>query len=130
MKKRKLRGSVPPPDERIRIVMSYIESDMSANQAAEYNGVCPRTFAKWVKEYKEICRNEKKVVPLQAKVETPKQAMDYATPQDEITALKAQLEKEQKDRICAENKVTALNRMIDIAEAQGILIRKNSGAKQ
>ena len=56
--------------------------------------------------------------------------MDYATPQDEITALKAELAKEKKTRIYAENKVKALNRMIDIAESQGIQIRKNSGAKQ
>lgn len=128
--KGKLRNLMPSQGERIKIVMSYIESDKSANQMAKECGVSPRTFANWVKEYKEICRNQKKIVPLQSKKETPQQAMDYASPQDEIDALKAELEKERKDRLFAENKVIALNRMIDIAESQGILIRKNSGAKQ
>lgn len=117
-------------DERIQIVLSYIESDKPARLIAEDNGISLRTFARWVKMYKEICRNQKKVVPLQSEVEIPVKAMDYATPQDEIAALKAELEEERKAHKFAENKVLALNRMIDIAEKQGILIRKNFGAKQ
>lgn len=126
----RLRGFIPSQDERIQVVMSYIDNDLSANQMAKKCGVSPRTFAKWVKEYKEICSNQKKLVPLQSKIEEPSKAMDYASPQEEIIALKAELEKERKERLFAENKVLALNRMIDIAEQQGILIRKNSGAKQ
>ena len=80
--------------------------------------------------FPNICISQKFFVTLQAESKTPPQAMDYATPQDEITALKAELAKEKKTRIYAENKVKALNRMIDIAESQGIQIRKNSGAKQ
>lgn len=120
----------PSKDEQIQIVLSYIESDKPARLIAEDNGISPRTFARWVKMYKEIGRNQKKVVPLQSKIEEPSKAMDYASPQEEIIALKAELEKERKERLFAENKVLALNRMIDIAEQQGILIRKNSGAKQ
>lgn len=120
----------PSKEERIQIVLSYIESEKSGEQFASEYGISHRTLSYWIKEYKEICRNQKKVVPLQPKVEIPVKAMDYATPQDEIAALKAELEEERKAHKFAENKVLALNRMIDIAEKQGILIRKNFGAKQ
>lgn len=116
--------------ERMQVVMYYANGDKPARLVAEDYGISLRTFERWVKEYKEICRNQKKVVPLQSKIEEPSKAMDYANPQEEIIALKAELEKERKERLFAENKVLALNRMIDIAEQQGILIRKNSGAKQ
>ena len=120
----------PAFNERMKIVEQYVKGRRPARLVAQDHGICRATFSKWVKEYKDFCKNEENVVPLQPKSETPPQAMDYATPQDEITALKAELAKEQKTRIYAENKVKALNRMIDIAESQGIQIRKNSGAKQ
>lgn len=116
--------------ERMQVVMQYANGNKSAKDIAKEYGIGLRTFERWIREYKDFCKNEKNVVPLQSKTATPPQTMDYATPQDEISALKAELEKERKARLFAENKVIALNRMFDIAEKQGILIRKNFGAKQ
>ena len=120
----------PSFDERMLIVEQYVNGRRPSRLVAKDHGISRGTFSKWVKEYKNYCNNEENVVPLQTESETPPIAMDNATPQDEIAALKAELEKERKNRIFAENKVKALNRMIDIAESQGIQIRKNSGAKQ
>lgn len=120
----------PSQSERMQIVHAYVYGKKPAQLFAEDYGISPRTFARWVKEYKEICINPKKVIPLPSETDTPSSTMEYATPQDEIAALKEALEKERQEHQITKNKVVALDRMIDIAETQGIRIRKNSGAKQ
>ena len=47
-----------------------------------------------------------------------------------IAALQKQIEKLEKDLKKSQDKNLALNTLIDIAEEQGIRIRKKSGAKQ
>jgi len=128
--RRKVFQVVRSFEERMQVVLAYVKSGRTiAEVAAEYD-ISERTLERWIKEYKNFCLNEKKVVLLQSDKETAPHAMEYATPQEEITALKEALEQERRNRKNAENKVLALNRMIDIAEQQGIAIRKNSGAKQ
>ena len=53
-----------------------------------------------------------------------------AAPRHAITALQKQIEKLEKDLKKSQDKNLALNTLIDIAEEQGIRIRKKSGAKQ
>ncbi len=47
-----------------------------------------------------------------------------------IAAQSKQIEQLEKQLKCSQDKVLALNTLIDIAEEQGIRIRKKSGAKQ
>lgn len=117
-------------EERMEIVRQYVTGNRPARFIVEDYGICLRTLRRWTQEYKKNCGIKKNIVPLHSKSKPSPKLMDNSTPQEEIIALKAELEKERKERLFAENKVIALNRMIDIAEQQGILIRKNSGAKQ
>jgi predicted nucleic acid-binding Zn-ribbon protein len=56
--------------------------------------------------------------------------MDVAAMSALIEAQRKQIEKLEKDLKYNKDKVFALNTLIDIAEEQGIRIRKKSGAKQ
>ena len=61
------------------------------------------------------------------KEETP---MDVAAMSALIEAQQKQIAKLEKDLKFSKDKVLALNTLIDIAEEQGLKIRKKSGAKQ
>jgi len=61
------------------------------------------------------------------KEETP---MDAAAMSALIEAQRKQIAKLEKDLKFSKDKVLALNTLIDIAEEQGLKIRKKSGAKQ
>jgi len=56
--------------------------------------------------------------------------MDVAAMSALIEAQRKQIEKLEKDLKYNKDKVFALNTLIDIAEEQGIRIRKKSGAKR
>jgi len=128
--RRKVFQVVRSLEERMQVVLAYVKSGRTIVEVASEYDISERTLERWIKEYKNFCLNEKKVVLSRSAKETASPAMEYATPQEEISALKEALEQERRNRKNAENKVLALNRMIDIAERQGIAIRKNSGAKQ
>jgi predicted nucleic acid-binding Zn-ribbon protein len=61
------------------------------------------------------------------KEETP---MDVAAMSALIESQQKQIAKLEKDLKFSKDKVLALNTLIDIAEEQGLKIRKKSGAKQ
>ena len=56
--------------------------------------------------------------------------MDVAAMSALIKAQQKQISKLEKDLKFSKDKLLALNTLIDIAEEQGIKIRKKSGAKQ
>jgi predicted nucleic acid-binding Zn-ribbon protein len=61
---------------------------------------------------------------------TKEEPMDVAAMSALIEAQQKQIAKLEKDLKFSKDKVLALNTLIDIAEEQGIKIRKKSGAKQ
>ena len=62
--------------------------------------------------------------------EKQEEPMDVASMSALIEAQRKQIEKLEKQLKYSQDKNLALNTLIDIAEEQGIKIRKKSGAKQ
>ena len=62
--------------------------------------------------------------------EKHKEPMDVASMSALIEKLKKQNEKLEKDLKYSQDKVLALNTLIDVIEEQGIKVRKKAGVKQ
>lgn len=114
----------------MQVVMDYVNSGKTVPEVAHKYSVSARSLERWIKEYKEILYNEKKVVSLHRESKTIDEAMKYSTPEEEILALKEELSKTKKALAQSELKQKALEALIDVAEDAGIPIRKNSGAKR
>lgn len=117
-------------EERMQVVMDYVNSGKTIAEIAQKYDINIRTLNRWIKEYKEILFNDKKVISLHRESQTPDDAMKYSTPEEEILALKEELSKTKKALAQSELKQKALEALIDVAEDAGIPIRKNSGAKR
>lgn len=117
-------------EERMQVVMDYVNSGRTISAIAQKYELGDRTVERWIKEYKEILFNEKKVVSLHRKSKTTDEPMKYSTPEEEVLALKEELSKTKKALAQSELKQKALEALIDVAEDAGIPIRKNSGAKR
>ena len=113
---------------REEIVHVYLTGDNSYEELSKQYNVPLSNIRTWVWRY----RNSKKVVSLQPEsIKTEDMARKKAlSPMDENEALRRRV-KELEERLrFSELQNLALNTMIDIAEEQGIDIRKKSGAKQ
>lgn len=117
-------------EERMQVVTDYVNSGKTIAEIAQKYDINIRTLSRWIKEYKEILFNEKKVVSLHRESKTTDEAMKYCSPEEEILALKEELSKTKKALAQSELKQKALEALIDVAEDAGIPIRKNSGAKR
>ncbi len=120
--------NVYPKSLRDEIVRVYLTGDNSYEELANQYGVPLTNLHTWVWRY----RNSEKVVSLQPEsIKTEDMARKKAlSPMDENEVLKRRV-KELEERLrFSELQNLALNTMIDIAEEQGIDIRKKSGAKQ
>ena len=62
--------------------------------------------------------------------EKHEEAMDVASMSALIEAQRKQIEKLEKDLKYSQDKVLALNTLIDVIEEQGIKVRKKAGVKQ
>lgn len=108
--------------ERIRIVHEYETSGLTLKEVANKYGILGHsTIAKWrysLQNSRNYCNFAvgKKSKTLMNDPE--RQALEH-----QIADLEKRLQKEQMKNL-------ALNTLIDIAEEQGIQIRKKSGAKQ
>ena len=125
MRKRRNEYSKSLRDEIVRV---YLTGDNSYEELANQYGVPLANLHTWVWRY----RNSKKVVSLQPEaIKTEDMARKKTlSPMDENEVLKRRV-KELEERLrFSELQNLALNTMIDIAEEQGIDIRKKSGAKQ
>ena len=112
---------VTPKEKRDEIVAAYLTGDNSYEELGDYYGVKPETIRMWV------CRHRKseKVVSLQA---DSKPVEDMARKKNvekspEVALLEARIRELELQNL-------ALNTLIDVAERNGIEIRKKSGAKQ
>lgn len=116
-----------PKDMRIKIVREFMLGHESAEDFAARHQMSRMTLHQWVHRLKD----EINCVPLQtdqAEIPMNPKKKDYS--ELERLPIEEQL-KELKNRLReAELKNLALNTMIDIAEEQGMQIRKKSGAKR
>ena len=110
-----------PKEKRDEIVAVFLSGDNSVEELAEYYNVNPHTIRTWVKRY----RHSKKVVSLQSDTK-PLEDMARKKKEEkspEVLVLEARIHELELQNL-------ALNTLIDVAERNGIEIRKKSGAKQ
>jgi transposase-like protein len=107
--------------QRDAILQEYLTSDLSCRELAERYGLKTNTISKWVQRY----LNQNNVVSLQVDTkpleDMARKKKEEKTP--EVLALEARVRELELQNL-------ALNTLIDVAEKNGIDIRKKSGAKQ
>ena len=111
------------PKERHReIVAAYLTGDNSYEELADYYKMDASTIRTWVSRY----RKSENVVSLQSEpqpVEDMPRKKKEAEKSADILALEARVRELELQNL-------ALNTLIDVAERNGIEIRKKSGARQ
>ena len=121
---RVLKGFVPK-EKRDEIVAMYLNGENSYEELSQYYGVASNTIAVWVSRF----RKSGKALSLQS---DPKPLADMAEKNKkkkdeekspEVLLLEARIRELELQNL-------ALNTLIDVAEKNGIEIRKKSGAKQ
>ena len=118
------------------ICIEYMQSGMSRKEIAlKYNLPSVNLLSAWIQsclsplEIHEKCAS----LPLETPQMDDNMVKDTVRSVDHealIDAQRRQIEKLEKQLKYSQDKVLALNTLIDIAEEQGIRIRKKSGAKQ
>lgn len=118
-------------EEKMAIIREYEESDFTQEEIARKYGIHSRTsIVRWREKFGSTLQNAEKVVSLQRQNQIILETMQSGTPEERIAALEKELKATQDKLKKATMKVQILDTMIDIAERQGIKIRKNSGAKR
>ena len=110
-----------PKERRDEIVLMYLTGDNSVEELSNYYNVNPSTIRTWIKRYGK----SKNVVSLQTEIkpseDMARKKKEEKTP--EVLLLEARIRELELQNL-------ALNTLIDVAERNGIEIRKKSGAKQ
>ena len=121
------------------ICIEYMQSGKSRKEIAlKYGLPSTNMLSSWIQSCLSPLEIHEKCASLQPEIvqtdsdmakkeETP---MDVAAMSALIEAQQKQIAKLEKDLKFSKDKVLALNTLIDIAEEQGLKIRKKSGAKQ
>ena len=125
---------------RRSICIEYMQSGISRKEIAlKYNLPSVNTLASWINsclsplEIHEKCAS---LPPVTVQMDSDmankgeEKPMDVSAMSALIEAQRKQIEKLEKKLKYSQDKNLALNTLIDIAEEQGIKIRKKSGAKQ
>ena len=125
---------------RRSICIEYMQSGMSRKEIAlKYNLPSVNTLAFWINsclsplEIHEKCAS---LPPVTVQMDSSmakkgkEEPMDVSAMSALIEAQRKQIEKLEKQLKYSQDKNLALNTLIDIAEEQGIKIRKKSGAKR
>ena len=125
---------------RRSICIEYMQSGMSRKEIAlKYNLPSVNTLASWINsclsplEIHEKCAS---LPPVTVQMDSDmankgeENPMDVSAMSALIEAQRKQIEMLEKQLKYSQDKNLALNTLIDIAEEQGIKIRKKSGAKQ
>ena len=110
-----------PKEKKAEIISAYLTGDNSYEELSDYYKVGAGTIRNWVSRY----RKREKVVSLQADTK-PLEDMARKKKEEkspEVLALEARVRELELQNL-------ALNTLIDVAEKNGIDIRKKSGAKQ
>ena len=110
-----------PMEKREEIVLVYLSGDNSYEELGKFYNVDPKKISVWVNRY----RKSKKIVSLHADTkpleEMARKKKEEKSP--EVLLLEARIRELELQNL-------ALNTLIDVAERNGIEIRKKSGAKQ
>ena len=117
----KILRKFTPKEKRDEIVAAYLGGENSYEELGKYYNVDPKIIMVWVSRY----RKSKKVVSLQADTK-PLEDMARKKKEEkspEVLLLEARIRELELQNL-------ALNTLIDVAERNGIEIRKKSGAKQ
>ena len=114
------------PEERIAIVREFEKGGMTLTQIQAKYGIKSRTT---VYRWRRDLQNPEKSSTFAAEIK-PQVADEVPMKKRSAEELEAENKKLSKDLEWAELQIKALNTLIDIAESQGIQIRKKSGAKQ
>ena len=122
------------------VAVEYLQSGEERKVIAmKYGLPSVQTISNWVSLYLTPHEIETKCVNLprinvnaveMAKVETPQPQVPLESQQAVIAQLQKQLQKLEKQLQFEKDRNYALNTLIDIAEEQGIKIRKKSGVKR
>ena len=110
-----------PKEKKAEIISAYLTGDNSYEELGNYYGVNPQNIRMWVCRH----RKSKNVVSLQSETNP---AEDMARKKKEEKSPEVQLLEARIRELELQN--LALNTLIDVAERNGIEIRKKSGAKQ
>ena len=119
------------------ICIEYMQSGMSRKEISlKYNLPSVNTLSSWINsclsplEIHEKCASLPRET-VETATDMSNQKVHQVVDQDAlIETQRKQIEKLEKQLKYSQDKVLALNTLIDIAEEQGIRIRKKSGAKQ
>lgn len=129
----KRTNSRVPRTLRNQILREYLTSDLSASEIAARYDISPKTIDTWKHRY--VYQKER--VPLLKRQETTSnnsndmnRKKDNTSYSPEVMELKEEIRKLQVALRQSELERLALDTMIDIAEEQGIRIRKKTGAKR
>ena len=120
------------------ICIEYMQSGMSRHEIAlKYNLPSVNTLSSWINsclsplEIHEKCASLPRVTPQTDESMAKETGYQSVADQEALIAAQSrQIEQLEKQLKRSQDKVLALNTLIDIAEEQGIRIRKKSGAKQ
>ena len=122
------------------ICIEYMQSGKSRKEIAlKYNLPSTNLLSSWINsclsplEIHEKCASlPRESVQLESEMAKDKQEepMDLASMSALIEKLKKQNAKLEKDLKYSQDKVLALNTLIDVIEEQGIKVRKKAGVKQ
>ena len=119
------------------ICIEYMQSGKSRQEIAiKYGLPNANTLSSWLSycltplEIHEKCASLPPVTPLSDNEMSDKGTLEVTDQSELIESLQKHISKLEKDLKASQDKVLALNTLIDIAEEQGIRIRKKSGAKQ
>ena len=115
------RYQTTPKEKKAEIISAYLTGDNSYEELGNYYGVNPQNIRMWVCRH----RKSKNVVSLQSDI-NPLEDMARKKKEEkspEVLALEARVRELELQNL-------ALNTLIDVAERNGIDIRKKSGAKQ
>ena len=120
-------------EERISIAIEYYTTDVSAKEICQKYGLSSHTvLCNWVKKYIKDVKSPEKVLPLHRRPASyippglPSDMAKTSKAPNELEGRIAELEKALK---WEQMRTHALETMIEIAEEQGMKIRKKSGAK-
>ena len=128
----KKRGRISKAFKR-EVAIEYIQGGGTMQEIAlKYNLPNLQTVSNWVRCYltPEEIQNKRLSLPQETQKDTSMPEKQYTSKDLMISALEQRIQDLEKLLKHSQLKCKALDTLIDIAEEQGIRIRKKSGAKQ
>ena len=128
----KKRGRISKAFKR-EVAIEYIQGGGTMQEIAlKYNLPNLQTVSNWVRCYltPEEIQNKRLSLPQETQKDTSMPEKQDTSKDSMISALEQRIQDLEKLLKHSQLKCKALDTLIDIAEEQGIQIRKNSGAKQ